>query len=113
MIEIFQFIEFSEFNAEKSSQTALQAAKNKSLTYDKIIDKMSMYNELFKSEYSKKIPQCNTIRDLNVSIESITGGKYPKDLLDVFMDHDKKKMLMESWKIYHDKNIQIYIKFQT
>ena len=84
-LKTFQFIEFSEFTAEELSQTAFQAAKNKSLNNDKIIDKMSMFhNELIKSEYSKQNPQYYKIRDLNVSIKSTTEGKSSKDVVRCF-----------------------------
>ena len=84
-LETFQVIEFPELSSEELSQIAKRAAKKQKYENDKIIDQLSKFhNEWVKSDFSKRSPQCYTVRDLNVSIKSISEGNSPKDVISCF-----------------------------
>ena len=84
-METFQVVEFPEFSAEELSEIAHQMAKKQKYDEEKIIDQISeFHNEWVKSEYSKRSPQCYTVRDLNISIKSISEGNSPKDVIGCF-----------------------------
>ena len=109
-LETFQIIEFPEFSAEELSKIAHDAAKKQNYLNEKIIDQISdFHNEWVKSENSKKSPQCFTIRDLNISIKSISEGKCPEDAISCFYGsrYDKETYnLMES--ILKEKYTDLY-----
>ena len=52
-----------------------------------------------KSEYSKRSPQCYTVRDLNISINSIAKGKSPKEVVSCFYGSRYDK---ETYQIMQD-----------
>ena len=84
-LETFQVIEFPELSAEELSQIAQRAAKKQNYENDKIIDQLSKFhNQWVKSDFSKRSPQCYTVRDLNISIKSISEGNLPKDVVSCF-----------------------------
>lgn len=109
-LETFQVVEFGAFSAEVLSIIAHKAAKRLEYTNDKIIDQISKFhNEWVKSEHSKKSPQCYTVRDLNISIRSISGGESPKDVISCFYGsrYDKNTYgIMQS--ILKDKYPDLY-----
>ena len=95
-LETFQVVEFPEFTAEELSKIAHKAAKKKSYKNDKVIDQISeFHNEWVKSEFSKKSPQCYTVRDLNISIKSIAKGKSPEDVISCFYGSRYEKDVYE------------------
>ena len=94
-LETFQVVEFGTFSATELSKIAHQAAKKQNYENDKIIKQISMFhNEWILSEYSKKSPQCYTVRDLNVSIKSIAEGNSPNDVISCFYGSRYEKKIM-------------------
>ena len=84
-LETFQVVEFPEFSASELSEIAHQVAKKQKYYNEKVIDQISRFhNEWVKSEFSKMSPQCYTVRDLNISIKSISEGNSPKDVISCF-----------------------------
>jgi len=109
-LETFQVVEFPEFTAEELSKIAHKASKKQNYENGKIIDQISeFHNEWVKSEYSKKSPQCYTVRDLNISIKSIAEGKSPKDVISCFYGSRYEKDTYEIMEnILQEKYIDLY-----
>ena len=84
-LETFQVIEFPEFSPEELSQIAHLASEKQNYKNEKIIEQISKFHNMWvKSEYSKRSPQCYTVRDLNISIKAIADGKHPEDVISCF-----------------------------